>query len=123
MLVDDNYADNYYHSVEIKKTNPGLVIIEKSMALDALRYLEWNKKTNFLPELIFLDLNMPGMDGWEFLEEYRKLKISHIKIIILSTSRTEEELNRAKTCTSVADYLLKPLTESMMKGVTDKFFR
>lgn len=127
MLIDDNFADNYFHSGEIKKVNPDLIVIEKSMAHDALKYLEWNKNSNFLPELIFLDINMPCMNGWEFLEKFLKFD-SNLRdriIIILSTSdhpddKVNFEYYKQQSC--VSEFITKPLTKVVMKGIIEKYF-
>lgn len=127
MLVDDNYADNYLHSMEIKNINPEVVVIEKLMARDALKYLEWYKNSNYLPDIIFLDLYLPGMDGWEFVEKFSKFDspLKDVIIIILSSSEHPEDKikfasNNCQSC--VYDFIPKPLTEDKMRVIIEKYF-
>jgi response regulator RpfG family c-di-GMP phosphodiesterase len=124
MLVDDNFADNYFHTDEIKATWPDMIIIEMSNAIDALKYLDHNRQSKFLPDLIFLDLNMPGMDGWGFLEAFQKLQRTKqdIMIVILSTSKTTEEIIRSKAFSNVIDYIRKPLTSEFLKSIFERHF-
>jgi CheY-like chemotaxis protein len=126
MLVDDNSDDNFFHEREIKKSLPSTVVIAKNSAIDALDYLKSIKaKTELPPVLIFLDINMPLMDGWEFLEEYQQLDKniqSKITIIMLSTSDNPYDMARAKTFSIVNDYIIKPLTKEIMTDITNKYF-
>lgn len=71
------------------------------------------EKGEVLPEVIFLDLNMPIMDGWEFLEEFGKLpNVQNIKIYILSSSIDSRDIEKAKQYCIVNDFIAKPLTDS-----------
>lgn len=70
MLIDDNKVDNFFHERVIKKNDISENIIIKESGEEALLYL--NEKNSLKPELIFLDINMPGMNGWEFILEYIK---------------------------------------------------
>jgi CheY-like chemotaxis protein len=126
MLVDDNPDDNFFHEREIKKNDKDTIVILKNRALDALDYLKANKDKEFkLPDLILLDINMPGMNGWEFLKEYNKLGKdlqSKVVIIMLTTSENSDDYKRAKAEGFVADFITKPMTKEIMKRIKNKYF-
>lgn len=126
MLVDDDLNDNFFHEREIKKANAATIVIEKNTGLEALEYLKSKKlDSDMIPDLIFLDINMPGMNGWDFLQQYelldKKLQNSVI-IIMLTTSDNEDDVARSKAWSFVADYITKPLTEEIMLGIIKKYF-
>ena len=78
-----------------------------------------------VPDLIFLDINMPAMNGWDFLDQYEKiegLKDREIVLIMLSSSMYVDDINRAKTYPSVSDYITKPLTAAHLQQIVEKFF-
>ena len=126
MLVDDNEDDNFFHEREIKKVNLTTVIVAKNTGIEALEYLKLNKeKENHHPDLIFLDINMPGMNGWDFLEQYNLLDKeieSNAIIIMLTTSENPDDIIRIKSWSFVSDYIIKPLTKEIMEGVIKKYF-
>jgi CheY-like chemotaxis protein len=126
MLVDDDKYDNYFHKREINKTNPAISVIEKTSGLDSLEFLNSNKgNKDLLPDLIFLDINMPVMDGWMFLEACKNLNKEvqdSFIIIMLSTSLNSEDIERAMTYSNVSDYITKPLTREIMNKITGRFF-
>lgn len=69
-----------------------------------------------LPEVIFLDLNMPVMDGWDFLEEFGKIHApQNVVIYILTSSIDPADTERAKQYSNVDSYLVKPLTLNKLK--------
>ncbi|MGB3145957.1 MAG: response regulator [Maribacter sp.] len=73
-----------------------------------------------LPEIIFLDLNMPKRDGWSFLEEFEQLpseKIAHIQIYITSSFISPNLIEKAKKFKLVKDYVVKPLTEKAVTSI------
>lgn len=75
-----------------------------------------------VPELIFLDLNMPIMGGWEFLEEFNKStfkQFHNIKVIVLSSTIDPEDLEKIKEFPMVMDFLPKPISLSMLNKVTE----
>ena len=124
MLVDDNSDDNFFHERGIKQNNPKNIAITENTGAKALEYLKDGHSPH--PDLIFLDINMPGMNGWEFLEEYGRLDKemqSRVIIIMLTTSDNPDDLAKAKKCAFVSDYITKPLTEEIMKGIIDKYFQ
>ena len=126
MLVDDDHNDNFFHEREIRKTNRATVIITKNTGRAALDYLKLKKDGNDMhPDLIFLDINMPGMNGWDFLEEYNRLEKelqSHAIIIMLSSSKNPEDEARGKTWSFVSDFIKKPLTKEKMEDILTDFF-
>jgi CheY-like chemotaxis protein len=126
MLVDDNPDDNFFHEREIKQNNPENIVVTQNSATKALEYLKLNPDEHPHPGLIFLDINMPRMNGWEFLEEYSRLdeKIrSRVLIVMLTTSENPDDLAKAKGWSFVADYRSKPLTEGMMEEIINKYFQ
>jgi CheY-like chemotaxis protein len=126
MLVDDDQNDNFFHEREIKKNNSAIVVIEKNTGLEALKYLRSQKvNKNMLPDLIFLDINMPGMNGWDFLQEYERLDKelqSKVIIIMLTSSDNNDDISRAKAWSFVSDYITKPLTKEIMIDIIKKYF-
>ena len=126
MLVDDNHDDNFYHEREIKKNNPDTIVITKTTGAEALAYLRQVKDENHIrPDLIFLDINMPGMSGWEFLDQYELLdkeKQSKVVIVMLTTSDYYEDKDKSKIYPAISDYVIKPLTNDKLKDIIGKFF-
>ena len=126
MLVDDNPDDNFFHERAIKENNPDNIVITKNTGMKALEYLRLNKDEAPHPDLIFLDINMPGMNGWEFLEAYDRLDKelqSRVIIIMLTTSENPDDEAKAKGWASVSDYRSKPLTDEIMKEIINKYFK
>jgi len=126
MMVDDNPHDNYFHEREIRKATSGkITIITEQTADEALEYLKLDQDDSLHPDLIFLDIKMPGMDGWGFLDEYGKLnkeQKSKAIIMMLTTSENQKEVTRANANTSVSDFITKPLTRAKMIEINDKYF-
>ncbi|MEO6722191.1 MAG: response regulator [Ferruginibacter sp.] len=123
MLVDDNADDNFFHEREIKKGHLAPIVVTKNSGRKALEYLKL--KTEPHTDLIFLDINMPGMNGWEFLKEYSQLDEalqSRAIIIMLTTSDNADDVAKANTYSFVSDFLTKPLTKEIMAGIVKKYF-
>ena len=127
MLIDDDPADIFYHEREIKKANPLTNILIRNSAIEALEYLKSMKEQNSIqPDLIFLDINMPKMDGWEFLTEFSQLdKVlqNEIMIMILTTSNNITDKLRAKMWNFVNGYLTKPLTKEVVEDISKTYFK
>jgi len=124
MLIDDNADDNFFHAREIKKTHLDTIVVTKDSGTKALEYLK--AKTEPHSDLIFLDINMPGMNGWEFLKEYNKLDKalqSRAIIIMLTTSDNPDDVAKANTNSFVSDYITKPLTKEIMEDIIKKYFK
>jgi CheY-like chemotaxis protein len=122
LLIDDNEDDNYYHELILREAGAAQQIQIAETGNSALDFLQ---ETSTAPELIFLDINMPRMNGWEFLERYKKLKIdqkANVIIIMLTTSLNPEDARKAKTIPEIDDFESKPLTSEMIKKIMKKFF-
>ena len=126
MLVDDNPDDNFYHERVIKKSNAAEFVIAKETAIEALEYLQSEKaKGDCHPDLIFLDINMPGMNGWEFLQSYYKMdkQFQSLAIVVmLTTSSNPDDRKKAESLKVVSDFQTKPLTKEMLEEIIDKYF-
>ena len=74
-----------------------------------------------LPDLILLDLNMPIMDGWEFLDEFIKIPCKQkITIYIITSSIDNADIEKAKTYSNVSNYILKPVTVDGLKAIMEE---
>ena len=122
LLVDDDYDDNLYHKIIIKKMEITESIDEVNNGLEALEYITARMSP---PELIFLDINMPKMNGWEFLERYKDLDANQkakTVIMMLSTSANPDEIKRAKEIEEVSGFQTKPLTPESMTEILREHF-
>jgi len=125
MLVDDNMDDNFIHKRVINKERPDITVVVMQTAIDALEHLK-NKSAHEHkhPDLIFLDINMPGMNGWEFIEEYKKLDDelrSKVIIIMLTTSENPDDIRKAKELGIPVGFRTKPLTTSMFREIMSTY--
>lgn len=126
LLIDDCSADNFLHELVINRANVAESVIAVETGPDALAYLTAKKDKEYpQPNLIFLDLNMPGMNGWEFLEEYNKLiKDQQGKdvVVMLTTSDNPDDIEKAKNNTHIDGFNTKPLTLEMLQNVLEEHF-
>ena len=124
MLIDDSKLDNFFHTRVINKHGAVKHVIVKDSAEDGLEYLKDNgENKGSPPDIIFLDINMPGMNGWEFIEEYSRLEKqlqSQIVVVMLSTSENPDDIALALTKDIIADFKTKPLTVAMLDDIIMK---
>jgi CheY-like chemotaxis protein len=124
LLVDDDAATNYLHKRVVKEQNctENIVTAENGeAALEYLRQLAAENKPP--PELIFLDINMPIVNAWEFLEMYKDLpeeQKSKTVIVMLTTSLNPEDQERAGGFSEIASFKFKPLDKGMLTEALEK---
>lgn len=122
MLVDDNDTDNFISKRIIEITNFADEVIVKSSGKSALDYLNDNSDdAGKLPELIFLDINMPIVDGFVFLYEFEKFNDvvkDNCKVIILSSSDNKRDIDKIVNNDYVIKFITKPLTENSLEEIT-----
>ena len=124
LLVDEDEIDNYINERMLQSTAFTQNVTVRSSAQSALEYLkELHAQGKPLPDMIFLDLNMPVMDGFGFLEEFDKLQkqgelpANYDRIAVLSSSISPEDIDRASMNPHVFRYLNKPLSEKYLSAI------
>ncbi len=123
MLIDDNEIDNLINQKMIEAANITDSIFTHTGAKSAIEFLKNIEKIELadkvLPDVIFLDIDMPLMDGFQFLAEFEKFGNSvkkKCKIVMLTSSINPQDLSRSKKYPNVKLYLNKPLShESLLK--------
>jgi CheY-like chemotaxis protein len=119
MLIDDNEIDNLINQKMLEASNIAETIFMHTGAKGALEFLKNIEKIAVgLPEIIFLDIDMPLMDGFQFLDEFDKLsdKIkNNISIIMLTSSINPQDLSKARKSHYVKKYINKPLTQESLE--------
>lgn len=113
-LVDDDKIFQLTASKTLKSTAITDTILQFENGEQALRFLRDNTASpESLPDYIFLDINMPMIDGWMFLEDYESLKekfSKSINIYMVSSSIDTRDIERARKNSNVKDYIVKPVT-------------
>jgi CheY-like chemotaxis protein len=121
MLVDDNDTDNFISKRIIEITKFANRVEVKNSGKSALDYLRENQdNADELPNLIFLDINMPIVDGFVFLYEFEKfndLIKDKCKVIILSSSDNKRDIDKIVNNNHVIKFITKPLTETALEEV------
>lgn len=121
LLIDDDEIASYIAKHTITKSNMAQKISVQSSAIDALKFIGTLKNDHGeFPDTIFLDIQMPEMDGFGFLEEFKKFsKAIHdqCKIIMLTSSNHQKDIDRSFQYPFVKKFLTKPLTLNMLEDL------
>ncbi|WP_024768357.1 response regulator [Aquimarina macrocephali] len=114
-IIDDDhiYINLLSKIIELKKLSESVLVFNNGKeALDFFLQSLLKEENEEVPQIIFLDLNMPVMDGWEFLNEFSKIKNQirkKISLYVVSSSIDSRDIERAKSIDIVSDYLTKPI--------------
>ncbi|MGB3798529.1 MAG: response regulator [Lewinella sp.] len=124
MLIDDSETDNFIHSRRLKKMELSDQIVIRKDGREGLAYLTEADLVG-RPDLLFLDINMPVMDGWEFLDAYQQLadeKRARVTIVMLTSSVGDTDYSRAHSYETIDGHIAKPLTEEKINALVSRYF-
>lgn len=126
LLIDDDEPTNFIHEMVIRRVNCADKIVTVESATEGLDYLKNTDHPDYVrPSLIFLDINMPGVTGWEFLESYENLSPSQraeVVIVMLTTSLNPDDKTKADTIAHVNSYENKVLNTEKLESLLKTHF-
>jgi len=116
-VIDDDkiYVYGLKKLINIKQLCPNLIEFENGKL--AIDFLANPQNQQSLPDIIFLDISMPVMDGWDFMDNYVKIKPQlgkKITVYMISSSINQDDINRAKNISEVSDYVVKPVSPNKL---------
>jgi CheY-like chemotaxis protein len=127
LLIDDNDIDNFINERMVKGCAYAEVVYINTSTRSALEFLK-NLTVNpsatqeMYPTVIFLDINMPILDGFQFLAELEKFDydfVKNLKVIMLTSSINPADQEKAMRSKLVSGFLHKPLTQEALKGISE----
>ena len=121
LLVDDSEPDRLFASIVLGRSGQPLEVRAFESASDALDELAIAPRP---PAIILLDINMPGMDGFAFLDAFEQLPEERRRgtsVVMLSSSPLDSDRDRALSHASVKDYMVKPLSVQQARSLADRF--
>lgn len=125
-IVDDDEIYQFTVIKTLKSINLDKNIISFSDGEEAINFMMDNlNNEEELPDVILLDINMPIMDGFQFMEEYVKIKPKvgkNISIYMVSSSVDPVDMQRAKNISEISDYIIKPIKSGELKAIILKLF-
>ncbi len=118
-IIDDDKLYQFAMKRMLHHLNINTEIVEFGNGLQAIEYLQHHKDKNSLPDIIFLDINMPIMNGWQFLESFVHLSLPPKKITIymVTSSVDNADILKAASYKEIKNYIIKPLSIASLRDV------
>ena len=121
LLIDDDDIVNSINAVIIKHAKFAKEVESINSVPKAIDFLNNAKSSGETPEVIFLDLNMPDYNGWDFIEEFEKLNMNgNTKIIMLTSSISSKDEERASNSKAITAFISKPLSPELLDQIYKK---
>ncbi len=123
IVIDDSKLDCFIAEKIIKNTGKCESVISFQIAKDALAYIKANNTTSTNPTIVLVDIQMPVMNGFQFVEAFEQLPAavtSKYSIFIISSSINDDDLNRVHNYKSISQFLNKPLTSNNLSLLISK---
>lgn len=126
LFIDDSKNDNFFHTRVLNKHGGVEEVVVKESPQEALIYLSTMTAGSYpCPDVIFLDVNMPGMDGWDFIEAYRELSTiqkGKIILLMLSVPLSPVDEARARAEPLIDGFVNKPLSKEKLDNILQQYF-
>lgn len=125
MVIDDDPVNNTIVKKLSDYTGFAEEVATFISAVDGLDYLQQlSEKKQDLPSLIFLDIRMPIVNGWDFLERFAEMNrfqdFNSVAIYMLTSSSEQSDINKARQYKMVTDYIVKPITADKLREIQQK---
>jgi CheY-like chemotaxis protein len=122
-IIDDDIIFHFIFSKLMENLQGVNEVLIFSDGKEAIDFINSNiNNLDKLPDIIFLDINMPVMNGWQFLDRYKLLEMKKkIMIYIVSSSNNPDDIIDAKAILEVSDYLVKPIKGEQYADIIDSF--
>lgn len=120
LLIDDSYIDNLINRKILESSQFADEIVVMDSPVKAIEYLDKCYDEHMMPEIIFLDIRMPEMNGFEFLQKIREIggvNSADIKIYVLSSSLDPNDLKKIETNNLITKFIGKPLTVRALEDI------
>ncbi len=124
-MIDDDEAVNFVHRLLLEKVSPGIKHSIAWNGQEAVDFLKSIKDSIGFPQLILLDINMPVLDGWGFLEAFAQFD-THLRegasIVIITASMNPDDIKRSQLFEDVKVHMSKPLNTERLESIYKDLF-
>lgn len=125
-IVDDDDIFRFILKKHLMSQGLAENILSFENGKEAMAYINGNRdKTDLLPDVIFLDINMPVMNGWDFITAYRQVMSTLSKqapVIMVSSSVDDRDISKAEGSEIISEYITKPISKSTVVDLMEKTF-